>query len=404
MSPALTFPSSPPLPLSALLSQTLIAFTLELDNQFERKMLEAGFPGAGLSLAVWPNLFRFIREEGITVGDLTSLASGPSHHMLECFERWRFLTLTPPESEPPLRMKSHRRIPGLTVRDGYGSSRDVRRDWIVRLTPKGLQAKAVWPPLFNAIEGRWRARFGESDVHNLRAPLEKVVNGLDVELPDGLPGLSIPYERDAFPPRVARDDGPIALPSLLAKTLLAFALEFNRESDAPLSIAANVLRVADEGGVRVSDLPRLTGGSPEASAIGWRLKYYVAVDGSTKGRGRLVRPNALGLRVRHAYPGLLDRIESRWEQRFGEETIHDLCAALRALFTRVSDGRRCMSETLQPPADVRRSGAVPGLLELVPAERKRTREMAAQTAAFVKDPAGTLPHYPMWDMNRGFGP
>jgi len=23
---------------------------------------------------------------------------------------------------------------------------------------------------------------------------------------------------------------------------------------------------------------------------------------------------------------------------------------------------------------------------------------------FVRDPAGTLPHYPLWDMNRGFGP
>ena len=63
-----------------------------------------------------------------------------------------------------------------------------------------------------------------------------------------------------------------------------------------------------------------------------------------------------------------------------------------------------MSETLQPPADVRRSGAVPAPLALVSSERKRTREMAAQAAAFVNDPNGTLPHYPVWDMNRGFGP
>jgi len=63
-----------------------------------------------------------------------------------------------------------------------------------------------------------------------------------------------------------------------------------------------------------------------------------------------------------------------------------------------------MSEAVQPPVDVRRSGAAPGLLELVPAERKRTQDMAAQTAAFVNDPSGTLPHYPMWDINRGFGP
>jgi hypothetical protein len=404
MSPARAIPNSSPLPLSALLSQTLIAFTLELDNEFERQMLEAGYRGIGLSLAVWSNLFRFIGEEGITVGDLTTLASGPSHHMLPCLERWRFLTFTPPESEPPLRTKSHRRIPGLTVRDGYGSGRDIRRNWIVRLTPKGRQAKAVWPSLFDEIEGRWRTRFGANDVHNLRGPLEKIVNGLDIELPDGLPALSVPFERDEFPPRVVRDDGRIPLPALLSKALLAFALEFNRESEAPLSIAANVLRVAADEGVRVSDLPRLTGGSPEVSAIGWRLKYYVTIDASTKGRGKLVRPNALGLRVRYAYPGLLDRIESRWEHRFGAQTIHDLRASLRVLFTRTSEGRHSMSAAVQPPPNVRRSAAAPGFLDLVPAERKRTREMAAQTAAFVNDPNGTLPHYPVWDMNRGFGP
>ena len=256
--------------------------------------------------------------------------------MLPCLERWRFLTLTPPESASPLRMKSHRRIPELTVREGYGSGRDIRGDWIVRLTPKGLRAKAVWPSLVGEIEGRWRTRFGERDVQNLRAPLAKMVNELDVELPDGLPALSFPYERDAFPPRIVRDDGYIPLPALLSKALLAFALEFNRESDAPLSIAANVLRVAADEGVRVSDLPRLTGGSPEVSAIGWRLRYYVTVDASPKGRGRLVRPNALGLRVRHAYPDLLERIESRWQHRFGKQTLHDLrCVARLAVHANV---------------------------------------------------------------------
>jgi hypothetical protein len=39
-----------------------------------------------------------------------------------------------------------------------------------------------------------------------------------------------------------------------------------------------------------------------------------------------------------------------------------------------------------------------------PAERKRTREMAAQTAVFIEDPTANLPHFPLWDMNRGFGP
>jgi hypothetical protein len=32
------------------------------------------------------------------------------------------------------------------------------------------------------------------------------------------------------------------------------------------------------------------------------------------------------------------------------------------------------------------------------------RDLVNQTEAFVRDPLGTLPHYPLWDMNRGFGP
>jgi hypothetical protein len=32
------------------------------------------------------------------------------------------------------------------------------------------------------------------------------------------------------------------------------------------------------------------------------------------------------------------------------------------------------------------------------------RDRVAQTALFLRDPVGALPHYPLWDMNRGFGP
>jgi hypothetical protein len=39
-------------PLSALLSQILVAFTVELDNEFERRMSGAGYEGAKVSLSV----------------------------------------------------------------------------------------------------------------------------------------------------------------------------------------------------------------------------------------------------------------------------------------------------------------------------------------------------------------
>lgn len=57
--------------LAALLSQVLVAFTVEFDNEFERRMGEAGYPGARLSLVVWANLMRFVAERGLSVRDLT---------------------------------------------------------------------------------------------------------------------------------------------------------------------------------------------------------------------------------------------------------------------------------------------------------------------------------------------
>ncbi len=52
-------------PLSSLLSQALVAFTIELDNEFERRMAESGNHGARLSLVVWSNLMRFLVGGGL---------------------------------------------------------------------------------------------------------------------------------------------------------------------------------------------------------------------------------------------------------------------------------------------------------------------------------------------------
>jgi hypothetical protein len=68
-------------PLSALLSQVLVAFTVEFDNEFERRMSEAGYPGARLSRVVWTDLMGFIADGPIAVRDLSKLQLG-------CLERW----------------------------------------------------------------------------------------------------------------------------------------------------------------------------------------------------------------------------------------------------------------------------------------------------------------------------
>src|SRR6185437_14220885 len=68
------------LPLSALLSQALVAFTIEFDNEAEHRLPHrttshgTSGPGDGapkpwlVSLAMWENCMRYVTGEPITVG------------------------------------------------------------------------------------------------------------------------------------------------------------------------------------------------------------------------------------------------------------------------------------------------------------------------------------------------
>ena len=58
-------------PLSALLSQVLVAFTLELDDEFEKQMRESGYAGASLSVVIWSTLMRLLAGASPSVRDLS---------------------------------------------------------------------------------------------------------------------------------------------------------------------------------------------------------------------------------------------------------------------------------------------------------------------------------------------
>jgi hypothetical protein len=350
-------------------------------------MGEAGYAGARLSLVVWANLLRFV-SEGVTVRDLAAHALAPENHIkfeLGCLERWGFVVLPP--------------NPSGELRDGWGSGRGIRADWIVRLTSKGLTASEIWPPLFSEIEQRWETRFGKHEISRLRKTLQAVADKLDIELPDALPGAWV--ETWEFPPRVKRGKASLSLPTLLSRLLLTFRIEFDRESPVPLVHAANTLRVLGEKPIRGAEIPRLTGGSPETSAIGWQIKPHVVIapDPNAK-RGKVVRLSARGLKAQQAYHRLIGEIEKRWEERFGKETVVLLRELVQGLFERLSEG------LVAPTGTVRAGDQAPALgrRDVGAAARQRMRDLVAQTEAFVRDPAGTLPHYPAWDMNRGFGP
>ena len=77
-------------PLFALQSQVLVAFTLELDGEFEKQMRESGYAGASLSVVIWSTLMRFLAGASPSVRDLAvqSLSSEKRvKFQLGCLER-----------------------------------------------------------------------------------------------------------------------------------------------------------------------------------------------------------------------------------------------------------------------------------------------------------------------------
>ncbi len=158
-------PSRSDTPMSTGLSQALVAYVIELDNEFEERFARAGGGARVVSVSMWSNLLRFVGD-GITVGELRAAVGAPKSRVLSTLggmERWRYITLD-----------TGRRSGASTgaKRDGYGSARGLESSWIVRPTPAGRTAEAIWAALFDDIDARWSERFGgrrDRGAHELTA-------------------------------------------------------------------------------------------------------------------------------------------------------------------------------------------------------------------------------------------
>ena len=326
------------LPLSTLLSQVLVAFTIEFDNEFEHQMphrttnhgATAGSrQGPWLvSLAMWSNCMRFVSEKGMTVGELEVLACSRTN--LNGMARWGYIVVEMESSDK--------------------RSKLARSAWVVRATPKGMQAREIWRPLFGVIEERWQARFGKDAIGGLRESLGPVIRQFEFELPDCLPILGyglfsrLPDHPLRRSPTAGESDISSQLPlaALLSRVLLAFAVWFERKSNLSLAISANVVRVLDEQGVRVRDLPLVTGVSKESISMALGvlrtrgLAEIVADPGG--GRSRVVRLTPKGREAQDSYRQRIGYVEERWRARFGEETIRTLRDRLEPLIGNLFGG------------------------------------------------------------------
>jgi len=359
--------------LSRLLSQVLIAYTIEFDNEWEREMTAAGrLRLFATSLVMWANFMRFVPVEGVRVRELQSLSRVSSSGIdsrLGALKRWGYVTVEPPDADS-------------------AGARSPMRGWIVRPTPRGLKAQSVWRPLNGTIEKRWRTRFGDDEVDTLGRFLRFFVDKLDIALPHYLPiagyGLSTEIEPiDSTPDRPDRDDpSQLDLSALLAQVLLAFTLEFEADSEISLAIGANVLRVLDASGVRVRDLPGLTGICKETVAVSTgfleRHGYAAIVPEPGVSRGSLAQLTPKGTAAQSAVRSRVEAVEKRWKSFFGKAQLDGLRGALQRILEQRDGERLRLSQGLVPP---------PG------GWRARARYLP-QTKAFMHDPEGTLPCHP----------
>lgn len=277
-------PDRPPLP--ALLSQVLVAYTIEFDNQAEQRMVHRTTLGRGdgpqrgpwlVSLPMWANFVRFVSEDGVPLRVLEGLAAITN---LAGLQRWGYVTV------------------------------DEGPDQLVRLNRGGRHARKVWAPLAAEIDGRWRDRFGAGPADGLRERLAALAARLQPGLPWYLPVVH--HGMFAHAPPLsdqvhAAGDGDTSLSVLLSRVLLAFTLDYEDHADweqdtrLSLTISASLLRVLDEAGVRLRDLPGRAGVSREGTsmALGELTRAGLAATGPDPagGRGQVARLTRRGLRA-----------------------------------------------------------------------------------------------------------
>jgi DNA-binding MarR family transcriptional regulator len=290
------------LPLPTLLSQALVAFTVELDNEFERRLPHRTSTKRGegpwlVSVAMWSTCLSFVDDDGVTVRRLEELARTGTN--LDGMRRWGYVTI-----------------------DGD----------VLRPTPAGRRAREIWPPLFAEIEVRWRERLGDAEIDRLRETLRPAARQLGADAPDCLPILghglwSTPRRPGVTPsvPEPVHVEAELPLLTLLSRTLLAFAREFEGESDISLAISANVLRVLGDEPTPIRDLPQLTGVSKEAvsMALGTLTRTDLAVvePDPAGSRFKIARLTPEGGKAQGRYRELLAAVERRWAARLGAQEL-----------------------------------------------------------------------------------
>lgn len=361
------------MPLSTLLSQLYVAFTIEFDNEWERRLHQAGWaPRFLVSYVMWANLMRWVGTGSITVAELEERAgvwNGPIH-LGRMEQWWGYLTIEP---DP----RSSRAKP-------------PRAEHLVTPSLAGELALSKWKDLDGWVHDRWLERSGEERMSRLTEALSAVERANDLDLPDAMPVLNYGdgyvTPRPLEGPRSPARSRPETVGALLARVLLAFTLEYEAGSAVPLPVAACVLRTMGKDPIPVKEVPVRAGVRKEATDPSIKRlidRGLLATLGT--GAKMTVHLTAEGAKAKAAHTRRLNMVESAWRERLGSGLVDEMEAALEAMYEE-PEGESLIAPGLIPPEKGWRA----------------TKGYQAQTAAFLASPAAGLPHHPLLTHRGGW--
>lgn len=285
--------------LPALLSHSLAALEADYED------------GHAPPLVVWSNVLRVLGDGHVHVRDLPALSR--------------------------MSVRAVRISNQFLERDGLLTIADK----VVRLTTSGSRALQNGQDRIDAIASTWPI--------SLRDALEKVVRGIDVELPHYPTGYgqgdssftggdSIPAEPG--PPRipahgmewpvVLRDVaavGELPLSALLSQALIAFTIDYDAPGEGVfggLNTAVRFFRHVPDTGITLAEAKQ-SGGVSGTGRSNFERHRLVTVDNG------VVVLTPRGKRVRDAYPARAFAVEAEWCGRFGTSAIDGLRHELEAL-------------------------------------------------------------------------
>jgi hypothetical protein len=284
------------LPITALLSQVLIALTIETDNEFEHRTphftSDHGHHGSFgpwlTSYAMYANFLRFVPDDGIVMSELAAKAGYPPpvHPAYHGMWRWGYVTYEPD-------------ISGSTPKKKDG-------DVIVRLHPVNASARASWAAVVDDMATRWQAR----GLDALQAALIPIVEAIDRPLPEYMPLVGFGRRQPDLGNPESRPAIELDLLGLLSQALLVMAYEFEATSELALGTYSGLLEPLTDEPVATRHLYEITGIAAKewSSAMNQLAKAGLAEVG---GKPKTLALTAAGLAAKAAAAKTLQAVQAK---------------------------------------------------------------------------------------------